>query len=203
MKELARMLGPLAQRIGNLLARGSVAAADGARKMRTLQLRLLAGETKDAVEHFEPYGFTSEPLSGAEAVAAFFDGDRSHGVCLIVADRRYRIRNMVAGEVAIFDDQGQKIHLTRSGIVVDGGNLPIHIQNAPTVSVNASTSIDLNAPLITLNGSVVQGKGSNSGDMQLQGPVTVVNDVTAGGKSLIHHVHSGVQTGGGNTGQPV
>lgn len=117
MKELARMLGPLAQRIGNLLARGSVAAADGARKMRTLQLRLLAGETKDAVEHFEPYGFTSEPLSGAEAVAAFFDGDRSHGVCLIVADRRYRIRNMAAGEVAIFDDQGQYVHLKRDGMI--------------------------------------------------------------------------------------
>ncbi|MDE2442439.1 MAG: phage baseplate assembly protein, partial [Betaproteobacteria bacterium] len=108
------MLGPIAQRIGNLLARGSVAAADGARKMRTLQLRLLAGETKDAVEHFEPYGFSAEPHAGAEALAAFFDGDRSHGVCLVVADRRYRIRNMMAGEVAIFDDLGQKVHLTRN-----------------------------------------------------------------------------------------
>lgn len=197
------MIAPFARRLGNLLARGVVTGTNGGGKMRSLQIRMLSGETKDGVEHFEPYGFTSEPHAGAEHVTAFFDGDRSHGVTLVVADRRYRLTGLAAGEMAIHDDQGQKVHLTRAGIVIDGGALPIHIQNAPTVSVTATASIDLNAPTITLNGAVVQGKGGNGGDMQLQGPMMVVNDVTSGGKSLQHHVHSGVQAGGGNTGQPV
>lgn len=203
MSDFGRMIAPFARRLGNLLARGVVTAANGTGKMRSLQIRMLSGETKDDVEHFEPYGFTSEPHAGAEHVTAFFDGDRSHGVTLVVADRRYRLAGLAGGEMAIYDDQGQKVHLTRAGIVIDGGNLPIHVQNAPTVSVTATGSIDLNAPVITLNGAVVQGKGGNGGDMQLQGPMTVVNDVTSGGKSLQHHVHSGVQAGGGNTGQPV
>ena len=193
----------MAQRLGNMLSRGLVSVVEAGTKMQRLQVRLLAGETKDEIEHFEPYGWTSHPKAGAELVAAFLDGDRSHGVVLVVADRRYRLTGLQAGEVAIHDDQGQKVHLTRTGIVIDGASLPIVIENAPTITLTADSGITLNAPNIVFNGAVVQGKGSNGGDMQLQGPVTVVDDVVAGGKSLIHHVHSGVQSGLSNTGQPV
>lgn len=118
MNDFAKLIAPFARRLGNLLARGSVTAVGGGSKLRTLQIRMLAGETKDNIEHFEPYGFTSEVKPGSEPVAAFFDGDRSHGVVLVVADRRYRLTGLQSGEVAIFDDQGQKVHLTRDGIVI-------------------------------------------------------------------------------------
>lgn len=118
MKELARFLGPMARRIGNLVTRGVVSAVNAGAKMQTLQLRLMAGETKDNVEHFEPFGFTSKPLAGAEHVTVFMDGDRSHGITLVVADRRYRLTGLQDGEVAIYDDQDQKVHLTRDGIVI-------------------------------------------------------------------------------------
>lgn len=144
MSGLAQALGPLARRIGNLVARGTVAAVNAATKMQGLQVRLLAGEVKDGVEHFEPYGFTSHPNAGAEAIAAFFDGDRSHGVVLVVADRRYRLKGLAAGEMAIHDDQGQKVHLTRSGIVVDGGGHTVTIQNAPLVTTDGNLHVNGN-----------------------------------------------------------
>jgi phage baseplate assembly protein V len=56
-----------------------------ATKLQTLQVRILAGETKGDVEHFEPYGFTSCPLAGAEGIVAFPGADRSHAVLLVVA----------------------------------------------------------------------------------------------------------------------
>lgn len=118
MSELNRMLGPLARRIGNMLARGTLAAVNADSKMQGVQVRLLAGEVKDNIEHVEPYGFTSNPNSGAEAFALFFDGDRSHGVVVCLADRRYRLTGLKTGEMAIHDDQGQKVHLTREGIVI-------------------------------------------------------------------------------------
>ena len=43
------------------MARGVVSAADGTKKMRAVQVRLLADEVRDDLEHVEPYGFTSEP----------------------------------------------------------------------------------------------------------------------------------------------
>lgn len=118
MNDFTKLMGPMARRIGNLLSRGTIAAVNAASKMQGLQVRLLAGEVKDNVEHFEPYGFTSNPNAGAEVIAAFFDGDRSHGIIVVAADRRYRITGLATGEMAIHDDQGQKVHLTRTGIVI-------------------------------------------------------------------------------------
>lgn len=124
----------LFSRIGNMFARGRVRSVNAAGRMQVLQVDLLAGETKDRLEHFEPYGFTSHPLDGAEAATAFLDGDRSHGLVLVVADRRYRLRALQAGEMAIHDDQGQKVHLTRDGIVVDGAGLPMIFTNTPSIT---------------------------------------------------------------------
>ena len=86
--------------LNRMLVRGTVVLVDSARKLQALQMRLTAGEIKDNLEHFEPYGFTSNPLAGAEGIAAFIGGDRSHGVLLVVADRRYRIQALQPGEVA-------------------------------------------------------------------------------------------------------
>ncbi|NRN30175.1 phage baseplate assembly protein V [Photorhabdus heterorhabditis] len=55
---------------------------------------------------------------------------------------------------------------------------------------------------VTINGNLSQGMGAGGGTATLQGPVTVSNDVTAAGISLKNHVHSGVQSGGSNTGKP-
>lgn len=132
-RTLGRALAPLARGLQNLFSRGVVSAVNAALKMQVVQVQLLAGEGKDSVEHFEPYGYTAHPLSGAEAAVGFVEGDRSHGIALVVADRRYRLTGLEAGEVAIYDDQGQKVHLTRDGIVIDGAGLPILLTNAPKV----------------------------------------------------------------------
>lgn len=55
---------------------------------------------------------------------------------------------------------------------------------------------------VTINGNLSQGMGEDGGTATMQGPITVTNDVTAGGKSLMTHTHGGVETGGGNTGEP-
>lgn len=163
--------------LNGLLARGVVALANSARKLQTLQMRLTAGEIKDGMEHLEPYGFTSCPLPGAEGLAAFLGGDRSHGVVVVVTDRRFRLQNLAPGEVAIFTDEGDRIHLKR-GRVID-------IETG-TLNIRATTAVNIETPLITQTGQIVS-----------QG------DVQAGGVSLINHPHAGVQPGSGQSGKPV
>ncbi len=76
------------------------------------------------------------------------------------------------------------------------------------MAVSAIASTPHTSPTITLNGDVTingnlsQGMGEGGGSATMLGPVTVTNDVKAGGKSLMTHTHGGVQTGGGNTGSP-
>lgn len=157
MKEFAKLLGPVARRIGNMLARGTLAASDSSRKMQSAQVRLLAGEVLGDLEHFEPFGFTSCPRDGAELIAAFLGGDRSHGVVLVVADRRYRLTGLKSGEVAIHDDLGQKVHLTRNGIVVDGAGHDLTVTNTPQVSVTAATKMVIDTPELEVTGNVKAG----------------------------------------------
>lgn len=161
----------------SMLARGTVVLANAGKKMQSLQIRLTAGELKDGVEHFEPYGFTSNPHAGAEVLTAFLGGDRSHAVVLIAADRRYRISEVAPGEVVIFSDEGDKVHFKR-GQVID-----IETQ---TLNIKAGTSVNFDTPLITQTGRIVSG-----------------GDQVAGGVSQIDHPHGGVMPGNGQSGPAV
>ncbi len=186
LSELARALGPMARRISGMVARGIVSSSNAAGKMQTVQVRMLADEQKDDVEHFEPFGFTSRPLPGAEHVSLFFDGDRSHGVTVVVADRRYRLTNLAEGEAALHDAFGNKAHFKKDG----------------TLDVVATAKVQITSPLVTMSGDL-QVAGNITAGIKVTAPLVVgTNDVTFGGKSGIGHRHSGVQPGSGNTGTP-
>lgn len=114
----------------NMITRAVITAIDTVRKCQTAGLKLIAGEKKENVEHLEPYGFTSAAQNGAEAVVLFPGGDRSHGVAVVVADRRFRLKGLARGEVALYDDQGQSVTLTRAGIVINGCGKPVIFTNA-------------------------------------------------------------------------
>lgn len=55
---------------------------------------------------------------------------------------------------------------------------------------------------VTINGNLSQGMGESGGTATMHGPITVTNDVTAGGKSLMTHTHGGVEHGNDSTGGP-
>ncbi|OSK27550.1 bacteriophage Mu Gp45 protein [Escherichia coli M056] len=120
----------LQRQIPGLIGRAVVKSIDAAVKCQTVDVSLIAGEFKAGVEYPEPYGFTARANSGAEAVVLFPDGDRSHAVAVTVSDRRYRLKGLQTGEVAVYDDQGQSVVLTRAGIVVNGGGKVITFRNA-------------------------------------------------------------------------
>lgn len=161
----------------NILARGLVALGNSASKLQSLQLRLLAGEVKDNVEHLEPYGFTACPHPGAEALAGFIGGDRSHAVVIVIADRRFRLQGLKSGEVALYTDEGDFIHFKR-GRVID-------IETV-TLNVKATDSVNFDTPLLTSTGRIES-----------------VGDQIAGGVSQINHPHGGVKQGTDQSGPPV
>lgn len=161
----------------SMLVRGTVVLANAGKKMQSLQIRLTAGELKDGVEHFEAYGFTCNPLPGAEVLTAFLGGDRSHAVVVVASDRRYRIKEVAPGEVVIYTDEGDKIHFKR-GRIID-----IETQ---TLNIKAGSSVNFDTPLITQTGRIVSE-----------------GDQVAGGVSQIEHVHGSVMFGSSQSGPPV
>jgi phage baseplate assembly protein V len=86
-----------------------VQLADDDKKLQLLQFGALAGETIDGAEHFQPYGFTSVPLAGAEVVAVFPNGDRGHPLVLAASDRNHRPTAGEAGQVTMYHYTGSKV----------------------------------------------------------------------------------------------
>lgn len=129
-----------------------------------------AGETFDGREYMQHYGFTSRPLAGAELIII---NEENHYIAIASEDRRYRLA-IEAGEVALYTDEGDKIHLKRDRTihVVSGNKLLAEVANdveitttravvnaaesaavtAPIVTANAETSCTVTSPLINLGG---------------------------------------------------
>lgn len=160
-------------------------------------------------EYFQHYGYTSRPLAGAEIIIIREGG---HFLAVASDDRRYRLA-LENGEVALYDDQGQKIHLKRNKEIEISGcdtlTATVGVSTTvtcPTVTVIASESITLDTPLVTC-----------SGDLQVDGSINSGVNITATGnisdaggtKSMSGmrevydgHTHPEHGTGGGTTSAP-
>ena len=105
--------------IAGLVLRGYLkASAIGANGFRRLAVSLGWQDDADEVPHVQEYGFATHPIPGAEPFAVRVGASADQAVAILVADRRYTLRGLAEGEVALYDDRGQTVRLGRDGIHV-------------------------------------------------------------------------------------
>jgi phage baseplate assembly protein V len=151
----------LGNRVMMMFGRGVLRSVNDSNGRQQLQVELLKGELRDGVEHMQNYGFTSHPTGGDVAVA-FIGGNREQGIVLVVDDRRYRI-SLEPGEVAIYDDQGNKIELLRE-----------------MIKVTAVAKVQIAAPDIEI-----------IGNLKIQGNIDSTGTITNNGKRVDStHTHA-------------
>ncbi len=145
-----RLAAPMMGRLQMMTSRVVIRLVNDALAWQAVQLDALAGETHDGVERVQEYGFTSHPIPGAEGVMVCPGGLRSHGLVIVVGDRRYRLKGLEQGEVALHDDQDQVVKLARAGIQII---TPLKVEvTAPEVIVTADTKVVVIAPEVHLGG---------------------------------------------------
>lgn len=132
------MMDRLYGRLMSLVAIGRVAASTalGGRGARRLQLRMDEAEIRDDTPLIQHYGLASRPKTGADVVVVFPGGNRAAGIAIASNDRRYQVE-LAAGEVALHDDLGRSVRLTRDGIVIHGGGQPVTITGTPKLRVES------------------------------------------------------------------
>jgi phage baseplate assembly protein V len=155
MSQFDRSLGRFKRRITGMVSRGTVTAVDDASGIQALQVEGLADEAHDGVERMQDYGFTSVPLPGAETVLVFAGGLRSHGLIVALGDRRYRLKGLEGGEVAMYDDQAQVVHLQRDGILVFTEK-KVTIEGSQEVLIRSDTKVTVEAPQVIIDSADVQ-----------------------------------------------
>jgi phage baseplate assembly protein V len=179
---LAQMIAALTEdlrtRARLMVGRAILTAIQDSGNIQTVQVQLMADEIHDNVERIQEYGFTSVPKPGAEAVVVCVGGTRDHGLVIAVDDRRYRLKGLQGGEVALYTDEGDKIHLKRN-----------HVIDIVTTTLN-----------ITANTANV------SGNLNVQGNVVAQGDVSDhGNKSMlamrtVYNAHAHTDPQGGSVG---
>ena len=177
------------------IVRSTVTGAKPELELRELQTLYNSTSVQDDMEHLEPYGFTSEPFTDGQtdAVNLYFDDERNHGVVVNVADRRYRIKDMQQGEVAVYDDKGRHIYIKRDCIEIDGVSSPINVKTSGTVNVTAPT-VNITGNVNIIGNVVITGTLNTSSTISAQG------SISSGSINLSTHVHTG--DSGGTTSGP-
>ena len=179
-----RMVQPVWNRIMMLIARGVLEAVSDDKNLQLVKMDLLEGENRDGLERFQNYGFTSNPKPGAEGIILFPSGNREHGIVVCIDDRRFRLKGLKSGEVALYTDEGDFIHFLRGGII----------------KVKASTKVILETPLVETTAKMKVGSDLEVvGKADVAGVVTGSN-VVGGGTSLatiksVFNTHTHPETG--------
>lgn len=113
-----------------------------------VQMQGLAGEPVVG-ELMQHYGYTSGPPAGGDFIALPIGGNSKHVVVIATEDARYRLK-VEDGEVAIYSDEGDHVHLKRGRVIE---------VETETLLVKASKKVRFETPTIETTGEV-QAEGN-------------------------------------------
>ncbi|KQN00574.1 phage baseplate assembly protein V [Sphingomonas sp. Leaf25] len=186
--------------LANLFGFGRVTLVDDDGELQRLQVTEgatgtgFADRVTDAVPMIGRFGFASVPPADSEVLLARRNGDRGKSIAIGTSHRPSRPKGLKPGDAGMYDVRGAKVLLTEDGLVIDCAGLPAIVKNAPTVTLQATDRIVLDAPIIECTGAITA-----------KGDATVRTDGTAVevGKlrdAYAAHKHGGVTTGTGVSG---
>jgi phage baseplate assembly protein V len=186
---LARWLAPLRGRVVGMIARAVVRSSNDTPKLQELELAVMGTERIPRAEHFQPYGLSSRPAAGAEAVVVFAQGNRDHPLVVVVDDRRARPTGLEDGEVMVYGPAGSRVHLKADGsIAVSTTNAGLGVASAGSVDIDAGGAIT-----VTALGQVVTVKADSVDVIADTLQVTAATSATiASGPSSIEVTPAGV-----------
>ena len=153
MDALNRLLTNIKSRVLLMVGRGVLKAVADDAAVQVCQAALLDGELKSGIERAQNYGLTSVPPVGSVATLLFVGGDRSNGIVISAESRKFRLKGLQAGEVALYTDEGDEIRLKRGHeIAVKTSKFVI---NAAEIDLNGAVKV---AQTLEVAGNIM-GKG--------------------------------------------
>lgn len=151
------LIRTLQRRILLMVGWGRVTFSDDRGAAQLLQVKLNDSETRDATPRLAEFGLTSRPPADADVVLAFMAGDRSKAIVVATGHQASRPKGLEVGETMLYDLWGKYLYLKADSIVVEAGGLPVVVNNATQVTINASDSVVMNTPRLTVTGDIEAG----------------------------------------------
>lgn len=168
---IERQMAPTIRRVNLAIARGVIRSLNDAAKAQALQVSLLDDELADDVEHFQPFGLSFVPPTGAEVVALAVGGNRDHLIALGATSRSHRPTGASEGEGGLYTLTGWKVFCDDEGNVFIGADEP----GGATFKVALASMVEaeFNAVKATLaSGSVANESGTGTTPVVFASPYT-------------------------------
>lgn len=161
--------------------RASLQGVQLGRPVQLLRATGLAGEPLPDVELMQHFGLTSAPPDGAQLIAVPLGGRTSATVIVASEHGSYRLRLGARGEVALYNQWGDHVHLQADG----------------TVHLQARTQVVIDAPTVRCTGDLeVDGQVRDLAGTSSSRTMAQMRATYSG------HTHPETNTTGGSTGTP-
>lgn len=142
-----------------LVLRGVVHQVDDAGGLQTLDVETHAHVVRSGVEVLHPYGLGSAPPPGALTVVLAIGGDQGDLVALPAASPAGRMGGLQPGEVALYDDGGNRVHLAAGGTIRIVAATALHVVVGGTELRVAADGVHITGDLF-VSGQVSDANGS-------------------------------------------
>jgi phage baseplate assembly protein V len=135
--QIQRLFVPIKRKLSLLLQRALVQAVNDSKNLQLIKIKLGANDIKDMMERIQPYGLTSVPAEGSEALVGFIGGNRDNGVIICIDDSKNRKKGLETGDVCLYRAGGDYIHMTTEGIEIYSNDKVV--VNSPSVILGGET----------------------------------------------------------------
>lgn len=183
-----QMLERIWRRVQLMIAPARIVTGRDDGPVQFLQVKIGAEEVRDNTPRLSEFGFQSMPPDNSDAIVLFVAGDRSNAVIIATGNQALRFKNLKPGETAISDAFGKSIYLSKDGMVIEAAGKPVTVNNATTITINASEKIVANTPLLECTGDILDNSGTNARTMSQMRATYNDHD----------HTVTGIQTGSGS-----
>ena len=148
--DLNRLLNPIKRKLFLLFGRATLAAMDNSGTSQKVQITLLKDETVTDIERMQNFGFDSvPPVDTSDSIVGFFNGNRDHGVVLVVQTPSLRPTDGVEGESIVYSSKdakdGHRIHLKADGTTenISGSSKIVNQNGKVALGVSDKELVDL------------------------------------------------------------
>ncbi len=131
-----RVAGAVRRRANGMIRRAVIKLVNDDKLQQETQVEVF-GENEGAVEHFQAYGFTSNPPVDSECLIVRVGGAPEHQIAIASAKRDSRPK-VAVGEVKIYTDDGDAI---------------VHVKEGGEVVITCGTKVTIDAPDVSLGGT--------------------------------------------------
>ena len=139
-----------------MVRRGKISLVDDSGPVQKIQFPPSGLETRDNLYRVPEYGLASNPPEGTDAIAIFVGGDQSNGAVIGTNHQATRPLDLQAGESMLYNGLASlQVYLSKGGVIVNAGGLPVVVNNATTVTINAATKIRAVTPRFECTGDIV------------------------------------------------